>query len=52
MWTAEELMEVLKTEFGISSMEQFIEEFEKLEPIDITVFCTPVELGDSDRCER
>ncbi|QHI73808.1 hypothetical protein [Aminipila terrae] len=36
------MMKCLKEDFGISSQEQFYEEFNKMKPIDISVFTAPI----------
>ncbi len=35
------MMECLKKDFGITSKEQFYKEFNKMQPIDISIFTAP-----------
>lgn len=35
------MMKCLEEDFGITSKEQFYKEFNKMQPIDISVFTTP-----------
>lgn len=46
------LVEILKSEYGITSMEELDREIARMEKIDVSIFCAPIEKRGGKNDER